>query len=545
MSVVVDNINFPTFLVNDDGVSPNTENLKTEQQPYTDQPYQKKYKASIPRGADKSILEDGIERKKELGGLPHSQFSDYHLFRFKQLNGTNYPKTNIESREFNDTLYKDLTPQDLIDRDDLGAGIYKPEDFIYIERLNKLPLNRMLTLRRFAFPVVDDIFSVESGSDEPDISRMITFADQETNKLTELMGFSFGMNWKELPATFESMNMHGANSGMSGYMGSVLKMVDPTFGQDSVKGVERLQYNPMHDSNKVWGMVDSINSTHIRDVGLNFDQDVKLVFNYKMKSYNGINGRSAFMDLLSNILVSTTNDAKFWGGSRFWLGRRPTKFLKNMKFLAPTDFNDFLNKAHVEFKGFLGKGSGDAKKDAVNTLKNVAKNVFNMGFGALLDKIGRPGIPYSNSLLTGNPVGAWHLTIGNPLNPAMVIGNLILKNTVISFGETLGRDDFPEDIKVECTLKHAMPRGRAEIEQMFNFGRGRMYWKPEDVMESAIGAKSEVYKSGLEKDIRTGKNIQTISEFVTRTNSKFGKFNKADILRNAEKVYSFEQIDKK
>jgi hypothetical protein len=36
-----------------------------------------------------------------------------------------------------------------------------------------------------------------------------------------------------------------------------------------------------------------------------------------------------------------------------------------------------------------------------------------------------PSIEGMRALLTGEPVGNWHLTVGNPLNPMMVIGNLI------------------------------------------------------------------------------------------------------------------------
>lgn len=532
-------VNADIIQINDEGIKPTSENVDASTTPHESfgsEQYRKRHKADIPKGADKVINQKGEEEDRELGSIPHSQFSDYHLFRLKGINGGNYPLFDNEKHKHKH-LYKSITPQDLIGNP-IGASIYKAEDFIYLERFNKLPLNRLITLRRFAFPVVDDIFSIDSQNDEPDISRMLTYSDQEINKLGELMSFSMGMRWKELKSSMEEMQMHGVRAGVSGYMKNVMKFVDPTFGEDRVKGDTRLDFNPMHDSNKVYGMVDSIDSTHIRDIGLNFDQEFKLTFKYKMKSYNGINGKVAFMDLLSNIFLCCTNDAKFWGGARFWRGRRPTKYMKNLKFLAPNDFNDFLNKAHVEFKGFLSKGSGDTKKDALNMLKTVANNVFNMGFGALLDKIGRPSIPFTNSLLTSNPVGNWHVTIGNPMNPSMVIGNLLLTNTTITFGETLGHDDFPEDITVECTLKHAMPRGRAEIEQMFNAGRGRMYWKPQDV----IGSLRNTDTTSIIPTPFGG--IPNNLNDIIQSGAKFGAFDKDAVMRNAEKVWSFEKNKK-
>lgn len=541
MSVIdrLKEINANIIQMNDEGIKPTSENVDASSTPHekfgTPQ-YQHLNKVDMPKGADKVINDKGAEETREMNSLPHSQFSDYHLFRAKQLNGQNYPLLNTDKPK-NEHLYKSVSATDLINNP-LGASVYKAEDFIYLERFKKLPLNRLITLRRFAFPVLDDIFSIKPKDDEPDISRMLTYSDQEINKLGEIMSFSMGMRWKELTAAMEEMQSRGIQSGVSGYMKNVMKFVDPTFGQDRVKGDVALGFNPMHDSNKVYGMVDSINQTHIRDIGLNFDQEFKLTFKYKMKSYNGINGKAAFMDLLSNILLCCTNDAKFWGGARFWRGRRPTKYMKNLKFLAPNDFNDFLNKAHVEFKGFLGKGSGDTKKDALNMLKTVANNVFNMGFGALLDKIGRPSIPFTNSLLTSNPVGNWHVTIGNPMNPSMVIGNLLLTNTTVTFGETLGHDDFPEDITVECTLKHAMPRGRAEIEQMFNAGRGRMYWKPKDVIGSLT-------QTDTTHNIPTpfGSVPNNLND-VINARAKFGAFDRDAVIRNAEKVWSFEKKEK-
>ncbi len=538
---------------NEDGVANSSGNVSATSLPKEELKSPKQYtgehKAEMPRGSEKSVLPSGTEKSNDLGALPHSMFSDYHLFRLKTINGSNYPLHNTDKSKFKDTLYRELTPQYLIDNP-IGASIYKPADFVYLERLNKLPLNRMITLRRFAYPIVDDIFSIDSKDDEPDISRMITYTDQEINKLSELMSFSTGMNWREITSTMEKMNMHGVQAGVSGHMSKVLKFVDPTFGQDRVRGDVALSLDPMHDTNKAYGMVDSIHKNHIREVGLNFEQEFKLTFKYKMRDYNGINGKVAFLDLLSNILLCSTNDAKFWGGSRYWLGRRPTKYMKNLKFLSPTSFNDFLNKAHVEIAELRreNKDITYLRPDAKKFLKNVASNIFNMGFGKLLDKIGRPSIPYTNSLLTGNPVGNWHVTIGNPHNPSMTIGNLLLMNTTITFGEILGHDDFPEDITVECNLKHAMPRGRAEIEQMFQGGRGRMYWKPKDVFKS-LGSTEPYYSDSGKKipsKVRPIFERQSFTDYQSmhKSDLKFGKFDKASVLRNARKVWSFEQIKK-
>lgn len=80
-------------------------------------------------------------------------------------------------------------------------------------------------------------------------------------------------------------------------------------------------------------------------------------------------------------------------------------------------------------------------------------------------------------LVTGEPVGEWHLTVGNPMNPIAMIGNLICTGCSISFGETLGADDFPTEIIAKVTLKHGRDRDKGDIESIINQGQGRFYVK--------------------------------------------------------------------
>jgi hypothetical protein len=82
------------------------------------------------------------------------------------------------------------------------------------------------------------------------------------------------------------------------------------------------------------------------------------------------------------------------------------------------------------------------------------------------------------SFLDGRAVGEWHITVGNPMNPIAVIGNLCLKNTKISFSDDVGFDDFPNSMKFEVTLTPGRPRSKVDIESMFNLGGGNMMWSP-------------------------------------------------------------------
>lgn len=495
--------------------------------------YNVKHATATPRGADKVDNGSGKSIENKIEPNVHSQFSDYHLFRIKSANGQNYPLTDVEAAKTD--FYKVVKPIDLVNRKADGADIYKAEDFMYVKDYQRLPINRLITLRRFAYPVVDDIFS-NAPDTEPDICRLLTYADQDNNKFSDIMSFSMGMRWKPLTSSMEAMQMHGPQSGVTGVMKSILNFVDPTFGQDALRGDTALDFNPMHDSNKVYGPVDSIDSSHIRDIGLDFEQEIKLAFTFNMRSIEGVNQKAAFIDLLSTVFLMTTNDAKFWGGARFWQGRRPTKYLHDLRFLSPTSFSNFLDGAHKSFTSFVNTSAGGSE-GALAVLKNIASNAFNLGFGKLLDKVGRPSIPFTNSLLSNSPVGLWHVTIGNPLNPTMAIGNLIMTGSSLMFSDELGIDDFPDSFTVECTLKHAMPRGRAEIEQMFNSGMGRTYWKPKDVHGSMPGTKIAPHKKGSEVE------PVSLTDAALTDKTKFGRFDNASVLRNAEAAWSFDELD--
>jgi hypothetical protein len=94
------------------------------------------------------------------------------------------------------------------------------------------------------------------------------------------------------------------------------------------------------------------------------------------------------------------------------------------------------------------------------------------------------------SVLTGAPTGEWHLVVGNPCNPVAMIGNLVCEDLKISFGDTLGPDDFPTEITATIQLKQARERERGEIESMFNRGEGRLYQSTAPVYSNSqsIGA---------------------------------------------------------
>ena len=118
-----------------------------------------------------------------------------------------------------------------------------------------------------------------------------------------------------------------------------------------------------------------------------------------------------------------------------------------------------------------------------------------------------PNIQVGGNILVGEPVGEWHLTIGNPLNPIMVIGNLICKSMKVDWEEELGPDDFPIGFKVTYTLEHAMARDSDAIQSMFNRGMGKFYTLPDYISTSSDRV---TYVDKFTKDAGTG-DVGTIT----------------------------------
>ena len=100
----------------------------------------------------------------------------------------------------------------------------------------------------------------------------------------------------------------------------------------------------------------------------------------------------------------------------------------------------------------------------------------NMLGGFLSDNVGAvSGTQASKALISAEPTGDWHVTVGNPLNPIVTMGNMYCDNSTMTLGHGLGYDDFPMEVKFEIDLKHGKPRDKGDIENMFNAGRGRIY----------------------------------------------------------------------
>ena len=387
----------------------------------------------------------------------------------------------------------------------LGQETYAYSDFMYCKHLGKMPNNYMITLRRFPLPI-DDYIGTTGEDDATRNSRvsenaacigcMVTWMGVSGNDLSNILKYSYKMPFKfenseeqqvtggadaqnaplnNITAIFDEKYQQQYQMGYAGnaanaafgYLG--IKLGDPPYTGYA---------NQRDDKTKVYGPVDSIRGTYIRsNAGLEFEQKITLTFEYELRSYNGINGRQAMLDLISNILNVTYSTGTFWkGGFKGFAAHQSNIFanLHCMKFSGGfTGFVDALAKDMSEVGEKLGPKVNDG--NFLSTLKNLANNLGGMLIGGMLNKFGRPHKQMYNALLSPAPIGFWHVTIGNPKHPIMSIGNMVITDCSIEHSGPLGLDDFPTGLKVTVSLDRGKPRDLRDIEKLYMQGTDRIY----------------------------------------------------------------------
>lgn len=440
----------------------------------------------------------------------------------------------------------------------LGNAKYRFTDFMYCRDLGKIPNNHLITLRKFAFPVGDHIFKYtapdyrnsEDGLgdfDSPgDVGRLITWFGNEENKLSDILKYDYSASWKELTSKIQEKDSK-EDSEKRGPLGQFLNTFNKPYNemaaggftgtQNLFRGLGSKAHGPSdntdmlrnYDNNKVYTPLDTIQDTHIYEGKLKFNQEFTLVFTYKMRSYENINQKSAFLDLIGNILEVTYRRGKFWGGEQKIVGPPPniSGWKKANAFIdgawdklggylnaladGTLSLSDIMGKiadgAQEMLQGIKDKaqsgleklGNGDeAIKNITSTLKNVNDKygISQMLKGTLKNALGRPAMYAFDSLLPSGLSGLWHVTIGNPKNPIMAMGNLIMTKATIQHDGPLGIDDFPTEIKVTVTLKHAKSRDLTSISKMYTKGLGGIY------ISNARTPLSQWYKMGtIQKEI--------------------------------------------
>ena len=437
---------------------------------------------------------------------------------------------------------------------------YSPSDFLYSKYYKKIPVNHLVTLRRFPTPIADNIYNLGvriapssaaengTGSDVSAQERVdatqvagvtaITYMGETAgNKLDDLLKMSFGLKYKQLTGEMESIDTGEQGGGYTkqpfyNKIGSVGRAIADVSKGETAGSKFRKQNGAGSSTadrlnstypNFVLGPVNVVNETMIRDMGLKFTNDIKLQFEYELRSLSFVNPKVAMIDIISNMLTMTTNNAQFFGGGHRYYG--------SAGFVASAFGNPSLLKAG-DFGGYMGSIAKDVNKGVSNVFGDgngsfsgesilkgglkAGKQMLGNALGNMLrDMMGSTGgTQATKAFISGEPTGDWHITIGNPLNPIAMMGNMICDNSTMTLGKGLGYDDFPMEVKFEIDLKHGKPRDKGDIENMFNAGQGRIY-------ASARGEEDILNLAGI--DVATyGSNKAGSSSYALSGSSNLG-----------------------
>ena len=451
--------------------------------------------------------------------------------------------------------------------DPYGRTPYNFTDFVFSKYWNKIPNNRLITLRRYAAPILDNLKfpGMKGGTDSgtssdagtpkqdqgsisnestpfPPMASAITYFGTETgNSLNNILKFTTGVQWDDAQANIWEVQTDSVPDNKSGAgqlysslanFAEMLNVAGGHFDRELIMNSGQLPPDPYNEGpyeNRIQGPVNRIDSVKKRKPGLSFSwEGLNLVFEYVARPVGGINPKAVLLDIMSNFLIIGSASAVFFGGAhRFMANPEKYPFIGGEEGIEKWYRGDPIGWGLTAIKQFSGeKGSGngaatnilDSAKAFIDQLLSGDKGSLFGSITSLFSSGSATGniinneiakktagqIPYLRGLkaiLTGEPVGEWHVTIGNPLNPIAMIGNLICEGIDVEFNEELGPDDFPTEMKVTVKLKHGMARDRDAIESIFNRGMGRIYTLPESFKGTADG------QTGVDK--YTQENLET------------------------------------
>lgn len=425
----------------------------------------------------------------------------------------------------------------------LGRAIYSYADFMFCKYLGQIPNNYLITLRRFPIPPGDNISTIGTGKNKlgagknyggQQIGCMVTWMGTPGNDMSNLLKYSFNMPYSEVKAEWQEVNS-GADNGkgmlngiaaafdssyrkqyISGHGGSAFNNFANTFfkvpfGPGYSDGPYETSFIDKNNNVKLYGNIDKVKTIYRRgEEGLAFDQSITIVFDYELRAYNGINARQAMLDLLSNILNVTFTTGGWWGGGYIGTGMHQNSIFNNMEiFKCKGGFTEFMDAFQKDYHTISSGIQNQIKAQGgfLNTIKNLLNNLGGMLLGGMLNSLGRPARAATNSLLSEQPTGMWHLMIGNPNHPIMSMGNMVLKNTTIQHFGPLGIDDFPTNLRVTCELTRGKGKDLNEIEKMYMHGNDKIsYSMGSKVLD--MYKKSAEYKSNTKPTIKKSENTK-------------------------------------
>ena len=461
------------------------------------------------------------------------------------LNGSNDTKHygNYSDANLSDCSIRTLVALSNKPNSILGIARYRYADFMYCKDLGKVSNNHLITLRKFAFPIGDHIFEFNSPAyhtndkglfeygNSGEVGRLVAWFDTDDNKLEDILTYSYQASWKPLESKFQEVQSK-ENDPARGPIGWVINTLSKENNQAVSQGIggssndnslwgwlggkitalsnkTQSEYEKgftNYDNNKVYTPKNTIQDTHIYEGKLTFAHEFTLnkanaMADQAWHKFGGIIGAASNGGLDFQSILGTLGDAISNGAK------------------------SLINKASEVWENFKS-----GKYD------ETIKGLQDAGKGMIMNMLGRPSMYALDSLLSGDNVGLWHVTIGNPKNPIVAFGNLIMTDAKITHMGPLGIDDFPTELRVSVTLKHAKSRDLTEISRMYTKGLSSIY------MSNAVNKTSEMYGFPYGSPTGVESMIETLSKERMTTHDAVDAVNKG--LMDGSKTESDAQIEK-
>jgi len=349
-----------------------------------------------------------------------------------------------------------------------------PADFAYLTDLGVYPINRLIILRRYAEGVV-----VRNNLNDIDAEPISTIVGWVSDKEEKMFSITFSERWKNSTELFwnsiagiikdETMidvsNSIPAPGWAQGFLYQFL--AKSGYASDTIEPGEI----PIGDP-------DVLKESMTRETesqGLESTFSFTLKTSYEQKYIQGVDSGSAMLDIINNSLRMGTSDMKYMlggktkdlmttvsGGASEWVAT----IKEIVKSFADTTL-EMIKKTGESTAIAVNLISG--KEDKVNDVANIISDALDAAI-----KRYRWKLRGSLGVTTGEPTTPWHLTIGNPRNPIVSVGNMIVEGT-LDFGNEMGFNDMPTQIDATYVVKLGRSLGKNEIVDILDNTYSREY----------------------------------------------------------------------
>ena len=350
----------------------------------------------------------------------------------------------------------------------------------------------------------------------------------------------------DIALTASDMDLNPSQSGYQKQLKDNFERVATSTGKASIEQKRQDFIKGLYSDNgayfnQILGPVNVKNQFLMRSRGLtpDFDDDMSLTFEFRTDSYFGLDQRRVALDILANMLELTYSDGDWLEVLNVYykkVGLALTKTeqalisnsMQGSAFNPDALFNVLaqITKARVNAAlDFTLQAGGEAIDAGANLLGSLVglndiKNVTDKGALktamniAVTRALGEtfPAFVQRRSAVGNQPTGNWHITIGNPMNPIMQMGDIVVTGGSCTFGDELGPNDFPTEMKFVVSLKRTKPRDSADIRRAFDLGRT-------DYVDSRVGATQDQLNTyGTQATDQTSRSAGSTTGAGTNTN---------------------------